>query len=126
MANWTPESWVGVQFAVQAQHLPPPPGVRPPSIWGTEQRLRELFADRIASLTVRERFCPFCYPSTQWLFDLFRESFGPVATVWAALGDRERESFRQDWLSLAGRHNTASDGTCMVESAYLEVVAEKA
>jgi hypothetical protein len=28
---------------VTGRHLPPPPGVRPPVLWGSQERLRELF-----------------------------------------------------------------------------------
>ncbi|MDQ3761336.1 MAG: hypothetical protein M3460_06425 [Actinomycetota bacterium] len=45
MANWTPQGWAGSQFALQAQFVPPPAGLAPPTGWGTEERLRELFGD---------------------------------------------------------------------------------
>ncbi len=45
MANWVPDSGVGQMFMTVAKHAPPPPGVKPPLLWGTEERLRELFGD---------------------------------------------------------------------------------
>ena len=38
-----------------AKHAPPPPGVEPPLLWGTEERLRELFGDGISDLRVERR-----------------------------------------------------------------------
>jgi SAM-dependent methyltransferase len=43
MVNWTPDSYVGGLFKAIGGHLLPPPGVRPPVQWGSEERLRELF-----------------------------------------------------------------------------------
>ncbi len=43
LANHTPDSWIGEVFRTTGRHLPPPAGVKPPVLWGTEERLRELF-----------------------------------------------------------------------------------
>src|SRR5207253_1245661 len=43
MANWTPDSLPGEIFRVTARHVPPPPGLKLAMLWGTEERLRELF-----------------------------------------------------------------------------------
>ena len=46
MANWPPAAWsVAASSGRSPEHAPPPPGVDPPSLWGTEERLRELFGD---------------------------------------------------------------------------------
>jgi SAM-dependent methyltransferase len=42
MANWTPDGFVGESFRLTARYLPPPAGVQPLVLWGTEARLREL------------------------------------------------------------------------------------
>ena len=44
MANWTPEGFVGRSFVVTARHVPPPPGIPPPLLWGNENTVRERFA----------------------------------------------------------------------------------
>lgn len=125
MANWTPRSWVGSQFGVVAQFRPPPPGLVPPSAWGTEQRLHELFGDRIRALEISRRYADFCQHDAASLFELHREWFGPVATAWQALDKPQRERFRAAWIALAEEHNIADDGTCEIPSEYLEVVAVK-
>jgi SAM-dependent methyltransferase len=43
MINWTPDGYVGELFRTIGRHLPPPPGLRPPVLWGSPERLRELF-----------------------------------------------------------------------------------
>lgn len=42
LANWVPDGYVGNMFRTVGKHFPPPPGVKPPPLWGTEDRLREL------------------------------------------------------------------------------------
>ena len=39
LASWTPDGFVGQVFRVLGGHVPPPPGLRGPSQWGTEERL---------------------------------------------------------------------------------------
>ncbi|MDQ4104494.1 MAG: class I SAM-dependent methyltransferase [Actinomycetota bacterium] len=126
MANWLPQGWAGLQFGLVAQFLPPPPGLAPPSVWGNEDWLRELFGDRVSSLETRRQHVEICYHDTAGLFELFREWFGPVATVWHALDKAQQEKFRGNWIALAEDFNAAQDGTCEIHSDYLEVVAVKA
>jgi SAM-dependent methyltransferase len=126
MANWTPSSWVGRSFGLVAQFRPPPEGVRPPSAWGTRERLEELLGPGTASLTVRERAADFVHRSPAELFELFRDWFGPTATLWAALDEDGRERFRAAFLALTEELNVAEDGTVEVPSPYLEVVAVRA
>ncbi len=52
MGNWTPGGAVGTMFQTIAKHAPPPPGLESPLLWGTEDRLRELFGDGISDLRV--------------------------------------------------------------------------
>jgi SAM-dependent methyltransferase len=126
MANWTPQSWIGSQFALLTQFVPPPSGLVSPGVWGTEERVRELFGDRVLSLETRRQQVEICYHDTTGLFELFREWFGPVATVWHTLAEPQREKFRDSWITLADEFNVARDGTCEMPFEYLEVVAVKA
>src|SRR4051812_18136441 len=86
LANWTPESWVGGQFRLQAAYRPPPPGLRPPSQWGTRSRLEELFGGLVSGLQTTEQYVDLVHHSTADLFALFRDWFGPVASLLAQAG----------------------------------------
>src|SRR5690606_36412125 len=50
MSNWTPEGFIGQLFKVLGQHLPPPAGVQPPSLWGTQRHIDALFGEHAASI----------------------------------------------------------------------------
>jgi SAM-dependent methyltransferase len=125
MANWTPDSWVGAQFGLQAHYLPPPDGVLPPAVWGTHERLDELFAGLVADLRTSTRYADFVHHSTTTLFDLNKNWFGPVATAMTRLTGDQAAAFTRDWKALADQHNTATDGTCEIPSPYLQVIATK-
>src|SRR5207248_10871745 len=55
MANWTPEAFTGKVFKTNAKHVPPPPGMPSPILWGTEDAIRERLADGISDLQMTRR-----------------------------------------------------------------------
>lgn len=117
--------WAGAQFALQARYRPPPTGLVPPAEWGTLDRLHELFGDRVVSLETSWQHADFTHHDTHQLFELFKASLGPVATLWDALVEMARAEFATAWISLAEQFNIADDGTCEIPSTYLQVIAVK-
>jgi len=122
LANWTPASFIGEVFKLIGRYIPPAPGVRPPSLWGTEERLRELFGSRIASLQAPRRNYMFRYRSPRHWLDTFRTYYGPMHKAFAALDAGRQESLAEDLLGLAKRFNSATDGSMVAPSEYLEAV----
>jgi hypothetical protein len=61
MANWTPESSTARVAAITNSYVPPAgPPAGPPAIrWDTEDHCRDLFGDRIATLTAKPRIVEF-------------------------------------------------------------------
>jgi hypothetical protein len=111
-------------FKIVGAHVPPPPGIASPLAWGTEDRLTELFG-RVAKVAVTRQQFAFRYRSPQHWFDTFITYYGPTFRAWNALDDAGKESFRAQLLALVDAHNRAADGTVVVPSEYLEVVAER-
>jgi SAM-dependent methyltransferase len=125
LANWTPDGYIGQMFRIVGRYAPPPNGVRSPLLWGIEDRLRELFGDAIVALDVTERNFVFRFRSAQHFVEHFRTWYGPMHRAFAALGTAAREAFTDDLISLLNEWNIADDGTLVVPSAYLEVVATR-
>ncbi len=123
MTNWTPDSWVGQQFSLFTRYLPPPPGVVPPSRWGTDRGLDELLGDRVGSRVAARTHFDFVYPASAAMWETFSRYFGPVATALSRLDDEQAAAFRHDWITSVEQHNIATDGTVEVPSPYLQVVA---
>jgi ubiquinone/menaquinone biosynthesis C-methylase UbiE len=124
LANWTPESFIGRLFKRIGKYVPPPAGVKSPALWGTRDHLASLFgAD--ASIAATSRNFTFRYKSpTHWI-EVFRSYYGPVLKAFEAVDGEARTALERDIWGLIDECNTATDGTMVVPSAYLEVVATK-
>jgi ubiquinone/menaquinone biosynthesis C-methylase UbiE len=112
-ACWSPEGAIGRMFRVTADLLPPPPG-DPPSLWGTEEHVRDLFGD--AEFERRE--IEWSDESVESYARFMLESFGPLLNAREVLGEREHELDRAftDYLT---RENLADDGTFRYRGEYL-------
>ena len=124
LANWTPAGFVGQIFRTIGKHLPPPAGVKPPALWGTEARLQELFGDAVTIQTEVRNFV-FRYKSAEHFMDVFRTYYGPIHKAFLALDAAGQAVLQEDLMSLMGRMNRATNGTLAVPSEYLEIVITK-
>jgi ubiquinone/menaquinone biosynthesis C-methylase UbiE len=125
MANWTPDSFVGELSETIGKHVPPPPGSKSPFLWGTEERLRELFGGGVTSLWAPRRSFVFRYPSPQLYMEYTRTHYGPLVKALEALDASGQEALVGDVEDLVHRFNRSGDETMAVPINYLEVVAIK-
>ena len=125
LANWTPTSFIGDVFRSIGKYVPPAPGLKSGALWGTEERLRELFGEGIASLQTTTRAFMFRYRSVEHWMELFGTYYGPIVTAFQSLDAAGRKGLSQDLSSLLERYNIARDGTLVVPGEYLEAVALK-
>lgn len=127
MANWTPEAFTGQMFKLGTKHVPPPPGMPSPVLWGTEDAVRERLADGISDLQLTRQKIMFHYPmDPAGVVEQFRLYFGPTLKAFGALDEAGQNALRSDLEALWTEHNQAADGTTAVESEYLEVRAVRA
>jgi ubiquinone/menaquinone biosynthesis C-methylase UbiE len=122
LANWTPRGFIGQLFKVVGQHVPPPPALTPPSRWGMEAYLDELFSGGAADIHTTPRDFAFRYLSPQHWVDVFRTWYGPVLKAFDALPPDGQRRLEQDLLALARSFNRSGDATMVVPAEYLEVV----
>ncbi len=125
LANWTPGSFVGEMFKLIGRYLPPPAGVKSPALWGTEERLRELFGDRVGSIAIEAKDFVFRYRSAAHFLEVFRVYYGPVHKAFGALDATKQESLAADLVALAERFNRATDGSLVAPGRYIEVVIQR-
>lgn len=124
LANWTPESYIGQLFKIIGTHVPPPAGVQPPSLWGTQARLQELFAGH--KIVATKRMFNFRYTSPAHWLEVFRTYYGPTNSAFAALNEPGQKALQADIMALLERMNVAGKRGLVVPSEYLEVVITKA
>ncbi len=125
LANWTPASFIGQLFKQMGQYLPPPAGVKSPALWGTEERLRELFGNRLDAIAIERKNFVFRYRSPAHWLEVFRTFYGPMQKAFGALDSTKQESLAADLIALAGRFNRATDGSLVAPGEYLEVVVKR-
>jgi ubiquinone/menaquinone biosynthesis C-methylase UbiE len=125
LANWTPGGFIGQVFKTIGKHVAPPPGVKSPALWGTRERLAELFASNDAIVGARSRDYVFRYRSPEHWLEIFRTWYGPVLKTFGALDANGQAALRLDLLALIAQFNRSGDGTMVVPSEYLEVVVTR-
>jgi ubiquinone/menaquinone biosynthesis C-methylase UbiE len=121
LANWTPEGFVGRMFKTLGRHVPPPPGVQSPALWGTEAHLHALFDATASTLAVTRRHFNFRYRSPAHFIEVFRTWYGPVHKAFAALGE-QAGALDRDLTELLASMNIGGAGSLVVPSEYLEIV----
>jgi len=126
MANWTPGGFVGEMFRTNAKHVPPPSGVKPPLLWGTEDRLDELFGDAISDLRTERRISVQRFRSADHWLEIFRTYFGPTKVAFERVGAEGEAALEADLRELLERNNRAGERALVLESEYLEVIATRA
>ena len=103
---------------------PPPPWASPPTLWGDPDHIAQLFGDRVAALeiipgTYTERvpggppgYCQY-----------YKQTFGPVAAIYAALTPRQAAALDRDFLAFAARNNTGpAGGPAELHYQYVRVI----
>lgn len=125
LANWTPAGFVGQLFRIIGKYIPPAVGVKSPVLWGTRERISELFEHQAREIRIAERDFVFRYRSPRHWLDVFRTYYGPLLKAFAALDATARKNLADDVLELIARHNRSGDATMVVPSAYLEIVITK-
>jgi SAM-dependent methyltransferase len=123
MANWTPEGFAGRMFAASAKHVPPPPGIVPPTLWGREDVVRERLAG-VERIEFRKRNALFDFDlPPAGVVHLFRTYFGPTMQTFAALDEQGQRALQHDLEQLWSSMNEAEDPTrqTFVKGEYLQV-----
>jgi hypothetical protein len=111
------------------RHVPPPAGVRPVTRWGTEEGIYELIGNSVSSLEMKRQTFVWRFERPEQYLDLFRDFYGPTYKAFESLDNNGRAALAADLLDALERHAEHAEdgnGTLLVPSEYLEVVAVKA
>lgn len=125
MVNWTPSGYIGELFKTIGKHVPPPAELKPAALWGTEDRVRELFGDAVATLTFKQGSLRQNYLSPEHFAEFFVSNYGPTLKASETLDEQARQAFMDDLVELARRFNKYGDEACSVDADYTVVIATK-
>lgn len=122
LACWTPAGFIGQLFRIIGNYAPPPTGLLSPALWGTEERLCELFPGMQIETSLKN--FTFRFRSPEHWVDVFQKWYGPTHKLFASLDADGQRELRGDILQLLNGLNRGGD-TLVVEGEYLEAVIRK-
>ena len=116
---WTPEGLSGQTFIrLGALIGPPPEGVQPPILWGTEGHVRELFAGH--AVETERRMLVMEHESMEAWQEESERNVGPLVLAKAALEPQGRwQAVRDELRAIYTEANEAEGGAMRVQSEYL-------
>src|SRR6185369_4820736 len=123
LANWVPDGFIGQLFKTIGKHVPPPAGVKSPALWGTRERLAELFPGQ--EVAAEKRIFNFRYKSADHWLEIFKTYYGPTNKAFAALPADKQPALQADIVELLERLNRGGPSTLIVPSEYLEIIVTK-
>lgn len=125
LANWTPTGFIGQMFKVTAARVTPP-RMPSPLLWGDEATVGARLRDGFTDFSFTRRFISFHLPmSPTETVEYFRTWYGPTQRAFDALNAEGQKALRGDLERLWLDHDRATNGTTIVESEYLEVIATR-
>jgi len=125
LANWTPDGFIGQVFRMVGRHVPPPTGVSSPALWGTRERLDELFGAQASRIEAPTRQFVFRYRSAGHMLEVFRSYYGPILKAFAALQEDGQRALAEDFAALMERFDRGGGDGLVIPGDYLEVVVTR-
>jgi SAM-dependent methyltransferase len=126
MANWTPEGFVGKNFALTAKMVPPPP-VPAPVLWGDDAVVRQRLGSKAKEISCIRQSCSFLFPfPPKEVVGFFRQYFGPTQVAFSRLDEAGQAALAAQLEALYHEHNVSQNGDTEVKGEYLEVRAIRA
>jgi SAM-dependent methyltransferase len=123
VAAWAPDSLMGDVLTATERQVSRPGDRRSYIGWGDTDGVRELFGNRVCELRTTTRRFTFRHRSAQHVLTHHRAWDGWIKAAFEVLDDDGQEIFEAALLEIYAAENRASDGTVVVASDYLEVVA---
>jgi SAM-dependent methyltransferase len=128
MANWNPTSFSGQMFKAGSNHVPPPPGIPAPVLWGHEETVRDRLAKDFSGISTQLIPVDFDLPTNPaGVVVFFRQYFGPTQVAFSRLDEAGQAAFAADLEALWSSANVSPDPTrhTLVRNQYLQVTATR-
>jgi ubiquinone/menaquinone biosynthesis C-methylase UbiE len=129
MANWNPASFTGRMFKVSSAHVPPPPGIPAPVLWGDEAAARHRLAPHFIDIRTELVAVDFDMPmNPAGAVAFFRQYFGPSKVAFSRLDEAGQAAFAADLETLWAQANAspAPESNTLIHNQFLKVTARRA
>jgi ubiquinone/menaquinone biosynthesis C-methylase UbiE len=126
LVSWTPEGFIGQLFATMKPYVaPPPPGVQPPPLWGSEDHVTALLGDAVTDVRTERRNLRVDHFTTADEFrDYFRTKYGPTLAAYQAHADNPERTAELD-RALDALAERFQDDDGAMDWEYLLLVARR-
>ena len=128
MANYARAGFLGAFSDLLISYsLAPPGGVELPSpfAWGDQAEVQRRFAGKTSSLRLESRTIRFAFPSMDAGFHFWERTNPPLMALKVMLPAERYQQLRTGGAELMRAMNGATDGSLVLDSEYLSVVAHK-
>lgn len=128
LLSWTPDGMLGALFRTMGPFAaPPPPGAQAPPLWGSEEHVHELFAERVDWRTLERQVLEIsAFKEPHDYATHFKERYGPTIAVQANARRTEREAEFEEALDrFTEEWNRGTDEEAYFEQEYLLAVGER-
>jgi SAM-dependent methyltransferase len=129
LLSWTPEGMIGALFRTMGPFMPaPPPGASPAPLWGSEEHVRELFADKVEFETLeREMLEITAFERPNDYGEHFKALYGPTIAARAnAVKEGREEEFDQALRDFCAEWSSGDAEDARFEKEYLVAVGRRA
>jgi SAM-dependent methyltransferase len=127
MTTWIDDGFAGEFFSLVGSFLPPPPpGVQPPSLWGVESHVTEMFGAAGVTPSIARETVEFAFPSVDHAVNHYGKDFGPFVIARGLLEpDGRWEELLAEFGKVLERFNVADNGTAAIRSDYFVVTVDR-
>ena len=128
LLSWTPEGMLGALFRMMRPFAPPPPpGAQPPPLWGSEEHVRELFADRVEFRRLERQVLDItAFERPRDYGEHFKTLYGPtIATRANAEREGRAAEFDEALDRFCDEWNRGTPDRARFEKEYLLAIATR-
>lgn len=116
------QGWSGDFFAVHSRYAPPPPDVKSPARWSTEEGINALVGHSARVVESERRVSLQYYRSVDHAVAVFCTYFGPTIRALRRLEEEARQAFKEELKAVFKRYNQAGDGTAVIKNQYRQTI----
>ncbi len=124
LASWCPDGFLGDFLRAITAHVPPPPGVASPLLWGTESHLRELSAIRLNRSDPQSRCAPGGSRPQTLSLPTSASGTAPLSRRTLPWSRDGRDVLAADLVAAAPKHEREVGRSVAVPATYLQTIMQ--
>lgn len=125
LAVWTPEGMLGRLFRLLARFAPPELALDAPVKWGEEASFQNRLGPYSSKIEIRRQAVNFRALSAEAWVEFMKTYFGPAIRAFESSKPAEQKSLAGEMRNLISNFNSATNGTILARSEYLEIIATR-